>query len=187
MSKLIYITHPSVQIDPAIPPQMWRLSQDGLDQAKKLMDHDLWEDIAFIYSSTEPKAEEVATLASFTYGIKHESNKDLGEADRTAKPFMPLDEYMQAIQEAYKNPTESIHGWETHHDMFQRNAKAIDEIKDKHADETIVIVGHGGAGTCVKCYVSNRELSFDEDPKQTGCYFIADLTTSDLIQDWVKY
>jgi len=60
---------------------------------------------------------------------------------------------MQAVQDAYKNQEQNINGWESHHSMFERNKKALEKIIVNDKGKTIAIIGHGGAGTCVKCYI----------------------------------
>ena len=187
MTKLIYITHPSVEIDKNKLPHEWGLSEKGFDQVKLLMEQTFWPEVDVIYSSIEPKAMQVAKMASEKYGIPWFQEKDLGEADRTATPFLPLEEYMAAIQQAYTSPDENIKGWESHHQMMKRNSVILEKIKIENQGKTIVIVGHGGAGTTVKCYIKGIEPQFSEDPKQTGCIFIADIDTNKIIQDWQKY
>lgn len=187
MTKLIYITHPSVEIDKNKLPHEWGLSEKGFEQAKLLVEQPFWLEVDIIYSSQEPKAIQVAELASRKYDLPWFQEKDLGEADRTSTPFLLLEEYMAAIQKCYANPNESIRGWETHHQMMERNTAVLEKIKKENKDKTIVIVGHGGAGTTVKCYIKGCNLNFSEDPQQTGCIFIADLDNNTITQDWQKY
>jgi len=187
MTKLIYITHPSVELDKNKLPHEWGLSEKGFEQAKILIEKPFWQEADVIYSSIEPKAIQVARLASEKYRCPWFQEKDLGEADRTATPFLPLEEYMLAVQEAYLNPDTNIKGWESHHQMMKRNATVLKKIKNNYKNKTIVIIGHGGAGTTIKCYIKGIEPQFSEDPKQTGCIFIADLDANTIIQDWQKY
>ena len=187
MTKLIYVTHPTFELDKSKLPHEWELSENGLKQAKLLVEMPFWKEVNVIYSSIEPKATQVAKIASEKYNIPWFKEKDLGEANRTATPFLPMEEYMDAVQQAYNNPDSNINGWESHHQMMKRNAIILEKIKKNNPDKTIVIVGHGGAGTTVKCTIKSIEPNFTEDPKQTGCIFIADLDTNTIIQDWVKY
>ncbi|MFZ2152561.1 MAG: histidine phosphatase family protein [Microgenomates group bacterium] len=187
MTKLIYITHPSVELDRNKLPHQWGLSEKGFEQTKLLIEKPFWHEVNVIYSSAEPKATQVANLASDKYHLPWFIEKDLGEADRTTTPFLQPDEYMDEVQKAYLHPDMNIRGWESHHQMMKRNAAVLEKIKNDNPEKTIVIVGHGGAGTTVKCTIKGIEPSFDEDPKQTGCIFIADLDTNTIIQDWVRY
>lgn len=187
MTTLIYITHPSVAIDNTVPPQEWDLSLKGREEAKKLLQQDFWPSVDMVFTSTEPKAKSVGTLVQEKFGLPITAYQELGEADRTKTPFLPLNEYMEAIQEAYRFPDKHIRDWESHHEMFERNRKIVDAIIHDYKDKTIVIIGHGGAGTCVKCYLSGLPLSFDQDPQKTGCIFIADVGHKKLLRDWFSY
>jgi broad specificity phosphatase PhoE len=187
MTTLIYITHPSVNIDKTVLPQNWDLSEKGIMEAKKLLDKDFWKEVVHIYTSDEPKAITTSKIITEKFTIPIESIAELGEADRTKTPFLPFEEYMKAIKDAYSKPEENIHGWESHDEMMQRNVKVLKELMSKHEGETFVIIGHGGAGTTMKCFIKGIEPKFEEDPKQTGCYFIADLDQIRILEDWTKY
>ncbi len=187
MALFYYITHPSVAIDKATNPANWDLSDKGREEAKLLLEQDFWPSIQLIVSSSEPKSRTVGTIIAEVYGIPVEEQAALGEADRSKTPFLPLDEYMQAIQEAYAKPDEHIRGWESHHEMYIRNQRAIDLLLAANPNKTIAVIGHGGAGTCVKCYLGSWPLNFSQDPQRTGCVFVADTTTRTIVRDWFSY
>ena len=187
VAKLYYITHPSVQIDKNVSPENWDISEKGRQEAQELLKQDFWPEVEVVFTSTEPKSRTVGSMVAEAFGLPVEAIKELGEADRTETPFLPLDEYMQAIQEAYRTPDTSVRGWESHHDMFVRNQEAVDKLLAKYPGRTIAIIGHGGAGTCVKCYLGNVRLDFSQDPQRTGCIFIADTNSHRLIRDWYPY
>lgn len=187
-TKLIYITHPSVSIDPSIAIEDWELSAAGLLAVESLLALDFWPTVSHIYSSQEKKAYTVAELAATRLGTRNIRMKELGEADRSSTGLIsPVEEYMKVVMDAYDNLALGVRGWESHLDMLVRNAKVIDKLKQEHQGKTIAIVGHGGAGTTVKCYIKGILPNFAEDPKQTGCYFIADLTEKKILTDWTKY
>jgi len=187
MTKLIYISHPSVNIDQKIPVDQWTLSDKGLYEVQNLLEKELWKEVDVIYSSKETKASTVAKMAANKFSIVHFEEKDLGETDRSSTGFIQSEEYMNVVQEAYANIETGTRGWESHNHMMERNGKVLDKIKELHFNKTIAVVGHGGAGTTIKCYIKRIAPSFHEDPKKTGCYFIADLDNGDILQDWVKY
>lgn len=137
--------------------------------------------------SAEPKSLTVGAMVQERFGFKPKVYQDLGEADRSATPFLPLEEYMAAIREAYQHPDKHIHGWESHHEMFVRNQRIIDELIAENRGKTIAIIGHGGAGTCIKCHLCKLPLSFDQDPQRTGCSFIVEVESGTLVQDWQPY
>ena len=187
MALLYYVTHPSVAIDKTTNPAGWDLSERGKEEAKRLLGQDFWPNIQLVCTSSEPKSRSVGAMVAAEFGIPVEEHQELGEADRSKTPFVPLEEYMQAIQEAYAKPDEHVRGWESHHKMSLRNQKAIESLLAAHPDKTIAIIGHGGAGTCVKCYLGKMPLSFSQDPQRTGCIFVADTTTRMIVRDWYSY
>jgi len=87
MTKLYYITHPSVNLDKLKLPHEWGLSEKGFDEAKKLIEMNFWKEVDKVYSSFEPKSWQVADLVNEKYGLEYEKIQDLGEADRTKTPF----------------------------------------------------------------------------------------------------
>jgi broad specificity phosphatase PhoE len=187
MAKLYYFTHPASQINFHIPPQHWGLSEKGFAELEVLMKMDHWQSIEVVYSSAEPKSIIVAERAAREHNIDHFLEKRLGEADRSQAKVIPADQYMAKIKEAYANPHERINNWESHHSMRERNIAAVEEIITSHKGKDIAIIGHGGAGTCIKCHFKDVDLSFAEDPQKTGCYFVVDLETHNLLQDWESY
>jgi broad specificity phosphatase PhoE len=187
MTKLYYVTHPSVQIDPTISPELWDISEKGRAEAQELLKQNFWSEIDYVFTSNEPKSRTVGDIIAGKYGITVESIQDLGEANRSKTHFLPLEEYMQTVEDAYRNPNSEVRGWESHHHMYERNKAAVEDILKQHRGKTIAIIGHGGAGTCVKCYIADLELNFNQDPKRTGCIFVADIDERKLITDWYPY
>jgi len=187
MAKLYYITHPSVAIDRTIDPASWDLSDKGREEMKELLKQEFWPEVELVVTSIEPKSKTVGSMIAEAFNIPIEAHRELGEANRSKTPFLPLDEYMQAIQEAYNQPDEHVRGWESHHEMFERNQKAIEALLVAHPGKTIAVIGHGGAGTCVKCYLGQLPLSFSQDPQRTDCIFIADTIQREILRDWYSY
>jgi len=187
MLKLLYITHPAVKIDKNVFPHQWILSEEGRKSIQNIFKIKNINTAKYIYTSEEPKAIEVASSLSGKFSVPYETMKDLGEADRTKTPFLPQDVYMKNIKKAYESPDKSICYWETHNSVIKRNIQCLKVIKKKWKEGLVIIVGHGGAGTLMKCYIRSKEPDFAEDPKQTGCYFVADLDKMEVIQDWKKY
>jgi broad specificity phosphatase PhoE len=188
MSKLIYITHPEVTVDPEVPIDQWELSEEGFDSVERLLEWDLFDEVDYVYTSEEKKAYTVAEQIKRKCGIDYAKIKDLGEMDRSSTGVIsPKEKYMEAVKSAYENPASGINGWESHLAVMLRNAKVIEELAKNHKDKTIMIVGHGGAGTTIKCFIKKILPNFSEDPQETGCYFIANLDKWEVIQDWVKY
>ncbi len=188
MTKLIYITHPEVIINPAIAIDEWVLSPLGWDRVEKLLALKFWQEVEKVYTSSEPKAYMIGEKVSKKYGIELEKISDLREIDRSATGIIsPLSDYMQVVQLSYENIKEMAKGWESISNVMLRNSNAVEMLKTKYNGKTFVIIGHGCAGTTIKCHIKKVNPTFQEDPQKTGCYFIANLDTNEIIQDWSTY
>lgn len=188
MTKLIYITHPEVEIDHEIPIDQWKISDKGMGSISRLLELNIGDKVTKVYTSQEYKAYVVAEKLAEKYNVEFEKIAELGEADRSSTgTISPPEEYMKVVMSAYDNLALGVRGWESHLEMMLRNAKIIETLRREHKGESIIIVGHGGAGTTVKCFVKRVLPSFAEDPQKTGCYFIADLDKWEILEDWKKY
>ncbi len=188
MTKLIYITHPEVIIDTDIDIDSWQISPLGWDRVQNLLSLDFWHVVEKVYTSTEPKAYTIAEKVSKKYNIEFEKVRDLREIDRSSTGIIrPLSKYMEVVQSSYENISDQVRGWESIDSVMLRNSNVVEKLKVKHPRETIVIIGHGCAGTTIKCYIKNIPPSFREDPQKTGCYFMADLDGNTIINDWAAY
>lgn len=188
MTELIYITHPEVIIDADIDIDSWQISSLGWDRIQNLLLLDFWHIVEKVYTSTEPKAYAIAEEIKKEKGIGFEKIHDFREIDRSSTGMItPISKYMQVVRSSYENPLSQIKGWESLNSVMLRNSKIVEKLKVKHLRKTIVIIGHGCAGTTIKCHIKKISPSFQEDPQRTGCYFVADLETNTIINDWKTY
>jgi broad specificity phosphatase PhoE len=160
----LYITHPQVKIDPAVPVPKWGLSEIG--SARAHMAANTWaRQWRRIVSSDETKAIETAV------GVT--------ENDRSATGFLPPPEFEDAANWFFAHPEESFKGWERAIDAQRRIVSAVERVLSGH-DETgpIAFVGHGGVGTLLKCHLEGRPIGRDRDQPAGGgnlyCFSLAD-------------
>ncbi|KKQ91370.1 MAG: Phosphoglycerate mutase [Candidatus Woesebacteria bacterium GW2011_GWB1_39_10] len=187
MSKLYFITHPSVHIVKVLPIDQWGLSSKGINEVKRLLKLSFWNEISIIYSSPEKKAIQTAELISREYGIKIFTRDNLSEVDRSSTGFMEYGKYLDVVRNFYKHPKESIQGWESAAVASKRIFKDIAQIMSKHKNKSIVVIGHGATGTLLACSLLNKEPDFAEDTQGTGRYMIIDWNKRQLVQKWLKY
>ena len=90
MRKLLLIKHAKPLVDPAKSSELWRLSDAGREQAKKLGDELAQHQPAIVISSDEPKAQETAAIIAEQLKIPTESAGGLQEHDRRNVPHMRL-------------------------------------------------------------------------------------------------
>ncbi len=185
--KLYFITHPDVVIDPKKYKSFWELSAEGIGAAKRVAIKSFWKDINNIYTSTEIKTIQTAEIINKKHKIPYESTNCLNEFESKSTGFLPIEEFIDAMKSFYEKPAESFRGWERLIDAEYRVLNCIKKITRMPENSSIAIIGHGATGTLLKCFYKGVTPSWEEDPKQTGCYFIADIENKKLIQDWKKY
>ncbi|MGH6808061.1 MAG: histidine phosphatase family protein [Ensifer adhaerens] len=165
----LYITHPQVQIDPAVPVPKWGLSEIGRARAEATALQPWVRTLGRIVSSDETKAIETANLLAAAAGVVVETDDTMGENDRSATGFLPPPEFERAADWFFANPTESFNGWERAADAQARISAAVFRILDEHDPKIpIAFVGHGGVGTLLKCKLSGTAISRSSDQKGGG-------------------
>lgn len=186
MSKLYFITHPSVLIDKHAPIDQWQLSEKGIEETKRLLKLNFWKNIKAIYSSPEKKAVQVAEMAvnKYSFGLKRESC--LSEIDRSSTGFMEYDIYMETMTEFYNNPKIEVNGWESAENATNRIVDCVTKIMNSNT-ENVAIIGHGATGTLLACHLFNKLPTLTEDPQGTGQYMIVNWDEKKILNKWVKY
>lgn len=165
----LYITHPQVQIDAAVPVPKWGLSEVGRARAEATTQQPWVRTLGRIVSSDETKAIETANLLAAAAGVVVETDDTMGENDRSATGFLPPPEFEKAADWFFANPTESFNGWERAADAQARISAAVFRILDEHDPKIpIAFVGHGGVGTLLKCKLSGTAISRSADQKGGG-------------------
>jgi len=143
MNRLLLVKHAKPLVDPAKSSELWKLSDEGRQQAKTLAMHLRSHGLALVVSSEEPKAMETAQILADALEIPHESAADLHEHDRRNVPHMRSGEFISHVELFFRRPTELLLGKETAQQALARFEQAIQSVSSKHADQNIAIVSHG--------------------------------------------
>ena len=188
MALALYITHPQIRLDPAIPIPSWGLSDIGRARAGLAASRPWAKSIGRIISSDETKAVETAEFFAKSAGIDFEVVEGMGENDRSSTGFLPPNAFEQAADWFFAHPEESFKGWERACDAQSRIIAAVEGVLAKHDPNVpIAFVGHGGVGTLLKCHLAGRPISRDEDQPAGGGNLIAfDLAERRLTCDWTR-
>src|ERR1700680_4971682 len=105
MTTLVgYLTHPQVQIDPAVPVPLWGLSDIGHARVKALVIAGWLSGTTQIISSAEHKAVETAEPLAAALGIELEIRAAMHENNRSATGFLPAREYESLANEFFAHP-----------------------------------------------------------------------------------
>ena len=188
MGIVLFITHPEVIIDPAVPVPDWSLSERGLQRMRAFCDHPFVTSITAIYSSAEKKARDGADVIGQRLGLANNVEPDLGENDRSATGYLARDEFIDVARLFFAHPEESIRGWERAVDAQRRIVGAVRDIASRCRNQNVAIVSHGGVGTLLMCHMRRQPISLSLKPPvaEGGCYFAIDSATFELIHGWLE-
>ncbi|CCM74076.1 histidine phosphatase family protein [Rhizobium mesoamericanum] len=182
----LYITHPQVKIDPAVPVSKWGLSEIGTARTHKAADSDWVKQLRRIISSDETKAIETAEILAAAAGLTIEIVDGTHENDRSATGFLQPPEFEKAADWFFAHPAESFRGWERAIDAQRRIVSAVTDTLASHDPTSpIAFVGHGGVGTLLKCHLQGRSIRRDHDqPGGGGSLYCFSLADQRLSCDW---
>jgi broad specificity phosphatase PhoE len=187
MSTVYFITHPDVVIDPSVPVRRWPLSPRGRMRMTGVLEQQWASEVHAIYCSTEQKAIDGAAILSEALGVPYTAVPALGENDRSATGYLPGPEFDAVVSEFFRQPEESVRGWERAVDAQRRVVAAtVAILRSAPIDGDVAIVAHGGVGTLLLCHLSGLPISRDRDqpPTNGGNYFAFDQMTLRLIHGW---
>lgn len=191
MGFCVYLTHPEVAIDPKVPVPDWGLSDIGRQRAAKAASLPWARDIRHVISSRERKAVETAEIFAETLCLTPTPIEAMHENDRSATGFLPPDEFEKVADAFFSDPDKSIRGWERARDAQRRIVEAVRSVLSDIPDaQPVLLTGHGGVGTLLKCHLMGVPISRVHD--QTGGGHWYRFAKSDLEAcgatglDWVR-
>ena len=172
--SLIFITHPDVVIDPAVPVTAWPLSELGRQRTQQALAQPWMAEISAIYCSDEQKAIDTAEILATANALSIHRVTDLGENDRSSTGFLPPAEFERIADQFFAAPHQSVRGWETAAAAQHRIVQAVTEIaQSDRSVGLIAIVSHGAVGTLLYCHLTGQPISrrWDQPPNGGGNYF----------------
>lgn len=187
MGRLIFLTHPQVVVDAAIPVTQWHLSQGGRDALQYFLFENLLPVPNVIWSSEETKALETAAILSKHFNCALHVHPALGENDRSATGFLPVAEFERVADQFFAYPDVSICGWETAVDAQSRIVAAVSDIlrnATRSGNEIILLAGHGATGTLLYCALAGLPISRQYDQPSQGHYWCYDYTAQQMLHGW---
>jgi len=182
----LYITHPQVRIDPAIPVPQWGLSELGGARAAAMAAQPWAAGVARIVSSEETKALETAAILAAARSLAVERRADLHENDRSATGFLPPPEFEATADLFFAHPERSIRGWERAVDAQRRIVAAVTAVLAEAPDRQTAFVGHGGVGTLLYCWLARLPIDrrHDQGPGGGGNVFAFDAGARRVLHGW---
>jgi broad specificity phosphatase PhoE len=186
MADILFITHPEVVIDPAVPVPEWPLSPVGQTRMARFAGDAILNGVRSIYSSGERKAIDGAEILSKRLAIPPVIEEALGENDRSSTGYIAPPEFWEVVDAFFSRPMDSIRGWERAIDAQTRIVEAVRRIGNVAPAGDIAIVAHGGVGSLLIAHLSGAETArdFAQPHGGGGCYFVIDRERFALRQGW---
>ena len=179
MTSIIrYLTHPQVNVDPAIPVPSWGLSEVGRARTEAVAGTGPLSATTQIVSSRERKAIETAEIIAAKLNVDVELREAMHENDRSATGFLIPDEFEAVAHQFFAQPHTSIRGWERAIDAQLRIVREVEHVLARNRPGDVLFVGHGGVGTLLYCHYSGFAIDRAYDQPAGGGHFFA-LTKDD--------
>ncbi|QPF93359.1 histidine phosphatase family protein [Bradyrhizobium commune] len=170
-----YLTHPQVQIDPAVPVPQWGLSEVGCARTETAAKASWLANTRQIVSSGERKAIETAEIVASRLGLMIEIREAMHENDRSATGFLVAAEFEQVADQFFAEPHLSIRGWERAIDAQARIVREAEAVLARNRPGDILFVGHGAVGTLLFCHYAGHPIDRVHDQPAGGgsCFAFA--------------
>ncbi|MDJ0790052.1 MAG: histidine phosphatase family protein [Myxococcota bacterium] len=193
MTRVWYVTHPDVVMDPELPVPRWPLSERGLERMRAGLALPFVGGITHVFSSDEQKALDGAAVWVEASGAAHHVDPALGENDRSATGFLPPDEFESVVRRFFGEPEQSVLGWERAVDAQARVVAAVDRaLAGVGPDARVAFVAHGGVGALLLAHVMHAPISQRLDQPREGArpgsggghYFEFEWSPPKLLHGW---
>jgi broad specificity phosphatase PhoE len=186
MSTLVrYLTHPQVQIDPAVPVPLWGLSAVGRARVLAVVDSGWLRGTTQVIASAEKKAVETAEPIADALGVRLEVRDAMHENDRSVTGFLPPREFEAVADKFFAYPEKSIRGWERARDAQERIVREAEAVLSRGQKGHVLFVGHGAVGTLLYCHYAKVAIDRVHDqPPGGGHYFTISKSTRQVLHWW---
>ena len=186
MSAILFITHPEVVIDPAVPVPRWPLSPKGRARMEAFADALAGRRLAAVWSSDEQKALDGAAILATRLGAAHRIDPALGENGRESTGYIAPPEFWEVVEQFFARPDESIRGWETARAAQARIVAAMARVAASEDDGVLAVVSHGGVGALLTAHLQGVEIGREDRPQNPsgGCYLVIDRSPLALRRSW---
>jgi broad specificity phosphatase PhoE len=174
MTNLVrYLTHPQVQIDPAVPVPLWGLNEVGRGRTEAIPSTGRLLGTTQIISSGERKAIETAEIIGAKMNVDVEVREAMHENDRSTTGFLMPDEFERVANQFFAQPHVSIRGWERAIDAQLRIVREVEQVLARNRPGDVLFVGHGGVGTLLYCHYCGFAIDRIHDQPAGGGHFFA--------------
>jgi len=187
MPNLIFITHPEVAIDPAVPVPHWALSPTGRSRMEAFARRPIVRTVEAVACSDERKARDGAEILAAHRALPIIVDPELGENDRSATGYIAPPEFWEVVDAFFAHPTRSVRGWERAVDAQARIVRAVTRLaEDRAVEGDIAVVSHGGVGSLLLAHLTGApDARPCAQPHQAGgCFLSIDRKSMTLDHGW---
>jgi broad specificity phosphatase PhoE len=168
-----YLTHPQVQIDPAVPVPQWSLSPVGRARTEGIANAGWLARTKQIISSGERKAIETAEIIADRLGLIIEIREAMHENDRSATGFLKPAEFEDVANQFFAKPHLGVRGWERAVDAQARIVREAEAVLTRNRPGDVLFVGHGAVGTLLLCHTAGHPIDRVHDQPAGGGHVFA--------------
>ncbi|WP_234680026.1 histidine phosphatase family protein [Bradyrhizobium monzae] len=168
-----YLTHPQVQIDPAVPVPQWSLSPVGRARTEAIANAPWLARTTQIICSGERKAIETAEIIADRLGLVIEIREAMHENDRSATGFLQPAEFEDVANRFFAEPHLGVRGWERAIDAQARIVGEAEAVLTRNRPGDVLFVGHGAVGTLLFCHIAGRPIDRVHDQPAGGGHVFA--------------
>ena len=172
-SQIRYLTHPQVNVEPAVPVPSWGLSEVGRTRTQTLANAGSLAGTTQIVCSGERKAMETAGIIAAKLNVTVEVREAMHENDRSATGFLAPDEFETVANRFFAQPLVSIRGWERAIDAQLRIVREVELVLARDRAGDVLFVGHGAVGTLLFCHYSGVAIDRAYDQPAGGGHYFA--------------
>ncbi|WP_242500380.1 histidine phosphatase family protein [Tropicimonas sp. IMCC6043] len=185
LARLLYLSHPQVAIDPAVPVPDWGLNETGRARVGAWIGAGAFAGVVRVVSSAERKAVETARPIATALGCPAEIRPRTHENDRSATGFLPADAFEATADAFFAAAGVSVFGWERALDAQARIVAETADLLKWDGMGDVLLVGHGAVGTLLLCHLAGWTISRRYDqPAGGGNLWAVERPSGDLIHAW---
>lgn len=153
--KLVLIRHSNTKVEPDKYNPLWSLSEKGIENASRLANHSLLQNIEIIYTSNQLKALHTGIIIASKLGVFVKQSENLTELTSLTNDWK--EDYNKFIDDIYTGKIDRHQNGESLQEATVRFTKEIEEIVASEGDKNIIgIVAHGNVLSLFASQYENR-------------------------------
>lgn len=155
-NTLIFLRHGPTLKDTNLSIDQWSVRPEAVGDIIKLAESSTFDQIDFIYTSTQIKAVQTAIPFSKRLNKPIIQIPELGELSRPGSEKLSTEDYEKIKSKIFMDLDYTTDNWETSNHALSRYKKAINQIDSQYEGKTILIISHGSVMTLYFCSLQGK-------------------------------